>query len=156
MAASFKKNEPQIYTNSTPMAEKLINYIMKNGKKNLARKMYREMLQEVKKQGHMNPQIVVDAAIVNASPQIMVKSKRVGGSVYQVPIEVKPARRLFFACKWMLDAARGKKGKGFAENLAEEILAAYAEQGTAVKKKEESHRMADANKAYAYMAKYVK
>lgn len=104
----------------------------------------------------MNPQVVVDGAIENAAPSVMVKSKRVGGSVYQVPLEVKPQRKLFFACKWMLDAARSKKGKGMAINLAEEILAAYSEQGAAVKKKEEAHRMAEANKAYAYMAKYVK
>lgn len=155
MAASFKKIPLKVYTNSTEKAEKLINYIMKNGKKNVARNIYRQTLSEIKRQGHMNPQIVVDGAIENASPSVMVKSKRVGGSVYQVPLEVKPKRKLFFACKWMLEAARNKSGKMHV-NLAEEILAAYAEQGAAVKKKEEAHRMAEANKAYAYMAKYVK
>jgi small subunit ribosomal protein S7 len=152
----FKKNVPQVYTNSNPTAEKFINYIMRNGKKTVARHIYRETLAEIKKQGHMNPQIVVEGAIQNASPSIMVKSKRVGGSIYQVPLEVKPNRRLFFACKWMLGAAKSKKGNDMPTRLAEEILAAYAEQGAAVKKKEEAHRMADANKAYAYMAKYVR
>lgn len=103
----------------------------------------------------MNPQIVVEGAIERAAPSVMVKSKRVGGAVYQVPLEVRPNKKLFFSCKWMLEAARKKKGE-MAINLAEEIMAAYAEQGAAVKKKEEAHRMAEANKAYAYMAKYVK
>jgi len=86
----------------------------------------------------------------------MVKSKRVGGSVYQVPVEVKANRKVYFACKWILDAARGKKGKPMSKRLSEELLAAYSEQGTAVKKKEDVHRLAEANKAFAYMAKYVK
>jgi small subunit ribosomal protein S7 len=155
MGASYKKPVLKVYTNSTATAEKFINYIMKDGKKNVARNIYRETLAEIKKQGHMNPQIVIEGAIENASPSVMVKSKRVGGAVYQVPLEVRPNKKLFFACKWMLDAARNKKG-GMAINLAEEIMAAYAEQGVAVKKKEEAHKMAEANKAYAYMAKYVK
>lgn len=155
MAASFKKQPLKIYTNSSETAEKFINYIMKNGKKNTARNIYRATLQEIKKQGHMNPQVVVDGAIENAAPSVMVKSKRVGGAVYQVPLEVKANKKLFFACKWMLNAARAKKGS-MAINLAEELMAAYAEQGAAVKKKEEVHKMAEANKAYAYMAKYVK
>ncbi|USN56848.1 MAG: 30S ribosomal protein S7 [Candidatus Peribacteria bacterium] len=155
MGSSYKKQTLTVYTNSTATAEKFINYIMKDGKKNVARNIYRQMLAEIKKQGHMNPQVVVEGAIENAAPSVMVKSKRVGGAVYQVPLEVKQNKKLFFACKWMLDAARNKKGS-MAMNLAEEIMAAYAEQGNAVKKKEEAHKMAEANKAYAYMAKYVK
>jgi small subunit ribosomal protein S7 len=103
----------------------------------------------------MNPQIVVDNAVANASPAVMIKSKRVGWSVYQVPVEVKPGRRLFFACKWILDAARAKSWRPMWLCLADEMLASYAEQGYAVKKKEDSHKMAEANKAYAYMAKYI-
>lgn len=155
MAKKYTKQELFIQPGYSATAEKLINYIMKDGKKTVAKKIYNDMLVEIKKQGHMNPQVVVDGAIENASPQIMVKSKRLGGSIYQVPVEVKPSRRLFFACKWMLNASRGKKGKPMAINLAEEVLAAYSDQWAAVKKKEESHKMADANKAYAYMAKYV-
>jgi len=85
----------------------------------------------------------------------MIKSKRLWGSVYQVPVEVKQSRRLFYAMRWLLDAAKSKKGKPMYKRLAEEILAAYANQWAAVKKKEETHKMADANKAFAYMAKYV-
>ncbi|HCB51298.1 TPA: 30S ribosomal protein S7 [Patescibacteria group bacterium] len=135
--------------------EKIINFIMKSGKKSIAKRIYSDMLQEIKASGHMNPFVVVETAIENASPTIMIKSKRLGGSVYQVPVEVKPAKRLFFAIKWILDAARGKTGKSMSKKLAEEILAAYSSQGYAVKKKEETHKMAEANKAFAYMAKYV-
>ena len=103
----------------------------------------------------MNPAIVVEAAIENASPSLMIKSKRIGGSIYQVPVEVKQHKRLFYSMRWILEAAKSKKGKPMAKSLAEEILAAYSNQGIAVKKKEETHKMAEANKAFAYMAKYV-
>lgn len=134
---------------------KIINFIMKDGKKSVAQKIYNKTLQEIKASGHMNPYVVVEAAIENAAPSIMIKSKRLGGSVYQVPVEVKPAKRLFFSIKWILDAAKSKSGKPMYKKLAEEILAAYSNQGYAVKKKEEAHKMAEANKAFAYMAKYV-
>ena len=128
---------------------------MKNGKKSVAKTIYSNALKEIKVSGHMNPSVVVQAAIENASPNVMIKSKRIGGAVYQVPVEVKPAKRFFFAAKWILDAARSKSGKPMYKKLAEELMAAYANQGTAVKKKEEAHKMAEANKAFAYMAKYV-
>jgi len=134
---------------------KIINFIMKSGKKSVAEKIYNKMLQEIKASWHMNPFIVVEAAIENAAPTIMIKSKRLWGSVYQVPVEVKPAKRLFFSIKWLLDAARSKTGKPMYKKLAEEILAAYSNQWYAVKKKEEAHKMAEANKAFAYMAKYI-
>ncbi|MDR0651592.1 MAG: 30S ribosomal protein S7 [Candidatus Peribacteria bacterium] len=135
--------------------EKLINHLMKNGKKSVAKKIYENALKEIKKSGHMNPAVVVQTAIENASPNVMIKSKRIGGAVYQVPVEVKPAKRFFFATKWILDAARGKTGKAMYKKLAEELIAAYGNQGSAVKRKEEAHKMAEANKAFAYMAKYV-
>jgi small subunit ribosomal protein S7 len=128
---------------------------MKDGKKSVAKRIYSDMLQEIKLSGHMNPDIVVETAIDNASPTLMIKSKRMGGSVYQVPVEVKQNKKLFFAFKWILDAANSKKGKPMYKKLAEEMLAAYSSQGSAVKKKEETHKMAEANKAFAYMAKYM-
>ena len=139
----------------TSNEEKLINHLMKDGKKSVAKRIYSDALKEIKKNGHMNPSVVVQAAIENASPNTMIKSKRIGGAVYQVPVEVKPAKRFFFATKWILDAARGKAGKPMYKKLAEELVAAYGNQGAAVKKKEEAHKMAEANKAFAYMAKYV-
>ncbi len=140
---------------STHKKEKMINFIMKDGKKSVAETIYRKTLQEIKANWHMNPYVVLETALENAAPTIMVKSKRLGGSVYQVPVEIKPAKRLFFSIKWILDAARSKSGKPMYKKLAEEILAAYSNQGYAVKKKEEAHKMAEANKAFAYMAKYV-
>jgi len=134
---------------------KIINFIMKDGKKSVANNIYNDMLQEIKASGHMNPFIVVETAIENASPTIMIKSKRLWGSIYQVPVEVKANKRLFFSIKWLLDAARSKSGKPMYKKLAEEMLAAYSNQWYAVKKKEESHKMAEANKAFAYMAKYI-
>ena len=128
---------------------------MKDGKKSVAKRIYADMLKEIKLSGHMNPDIVVETAIDNASPSLMIKSKRMGGSVYQVPVEVKQDKKLFFAFKWILDATKAKKGKPMYKKLAEEILAAYSNQGAACKKKEETHKMAEANKAFAYMAKYM-
>ena len=128
---------------------------MRNGKKSVARGIYNDMLQEIKVSGHMNPVVVVETAIENASTVIMIKSKRLGGSIYQVPVEVKAHKRLFFAFRWILDSAKGKTGKPMYKKLAEELLAAYSNQGYAVKKKEEAHKMAEANKAFAYMAKYI-
>jgi small subunit ribosomal protein S7 len=140
---------------TNPKIDKIVNFIMKDGKKSVARRIYNDTLKEIKLNGHMNPTIVVETAIENASPSVMIKSKRVGGSVYQVPVEVKPDKRFFFAVKWILDAARNKKGQAMYKKLAEEMLAAYSGQGAAVKKKEETHKMAEANKAFAYMAKYI-
>lgn len=151
----FQKDTTPVSPKTTDRTEKLINYIMKDGKKSIAKKIYADVLAEIKVNGHMNPTIVVETAIENASPSMMVKSKRVGWSIYQVPVEVKPTKRLFFAIKWILDSSRGKKGSPMYKKLAEELLAAYSGQGSAVKKKEETHKMADANKAFAYMAKYI-
>jgi small subunit ribosomal protein S7 len=150
-----KQNKRATLPSSSEKLDKIINYLMKDGKKSVAKKIYSDMLKEVKSSGHMNPQIVVETAIDNASPSMMIKSKRLGWSIYQVPVEVKQNKRLFYAMRWILDAVRTKKGKPMYKKLAEEILAAYSNQGAAVKKKEETHKMADANKAFAYMAKYI-
>ena len=151
----FKKPKSWALVLADHKIEKFVNYLMKDGKKTTARKVFTDTMNEIKLAGHMNPTGVLFTAIENAAPSIMVKSKRVWGSVYQVPVEVKSTRKVYFACKWILDAARGKKGKPMSKRLSEELLAAYSEQGTAVKKKEDVHRMAEANKAFAYMAKYV-
>ncbi len=136
--------------------QKFINYLMKNGKKTVATKIYAMVLKEIKSNGHMNPNAVIDAAIENTSPEIMVKSKRIWGSIYQVPVEVKSNKKLYYAIKRLLESARGKKGKSMYKSLAEEVLAAYAGQGNAVRKKDDAHKMAEANKAFAHMAKYIK
>jgi small subunit ribosomal protein S7 len=154
--AWFKKPKSWALVFADPKVEKFINYLMKDGKKATARKVFTDTMNEIKAAGHMNPKWVLFTAIDNAAPSIMVKSKRVWGSVYQVPVEVNPRRKIYFACTRLLDAARGKKWKPMSKRLSEELLAAYNEQGNAVKKKEDVHKMAEANKAFAYMAKYVK
>jgi len=155
MATKLNKKARTVSPSSSDKLDKIINYLMKDGKKSVAKRIYNDMLKEVKSNGHMNPQIVVETAIDNASPSIMIKSKRLWGSIYQVPVEVKQNKRLFYSMRWILDAVRSKKWKPMYKKLAEEILAAYSNQGTAVKKKEETHKMAEANKAFAYMAKYI-
>jgi len=156
MAKKFKQVSMLVLPDSNEKIEKFINYIMRNGKKLLAKKIFRMTLEEIKKNGHPNPIVVWEQAIENASPQIMVKSKRIGWAVYQIPLEVPAKKRFFYASKWILNAAKSKKWAPMYKKLAEELLAAYSSQGSAVKKKEEAHKMAEANKAFAYLAKYVK
>lgn len=153
---TFKKPAGLFLPSTTERIEKFINFIMLDGKKNVARKIFNDTLEEIKKNGHVNPIAVRESAVDNASPQVMVKSKRVWGAVYQVPLEVPARKRFFYGSKWILDATRAKKGSPMAIRLSEELLAAYSNQGSAVKKKEDVHKMAEANKAFAYMAKYVK
>lgn len=150
MATKLNKKSRTVLPSSSDKLDKIINYLMKDGKKSVAKRIYNDMLKEVKSNGHMNPQIVVETAIDNASPSVMIKSKRLWGSIYQVPVEVKQNKRLFYSMRWILDAVRSKKWKPMYKKLAEEILAAYSNQGTAVKKKEETHKMAEANKAFAH------
>lgn len=154
-----KKAPKQVETTVSyddPRVAKFINYIMRHGKRTVAQKIFADTMKEIQLNGHPNPQAVLETALENAAPDIMVKSKRIGGSIYQVPMEVKPQKKLFFSTKWILDSAKGKKGKPMYKKLAEELLAAYSGQGPAIKRKEEVHKMAEANKAFAYLAKYVK
>lgn len=155
MAGNVKHHDSQNFPFSSEKIDKVINYIMRDGKKSVAKKIFNDVLKEIKINWHMNPIVVVETAIENASPSVMIKSKRLWGSIYQVPVEVKNNKRLFYSMRWIMDAVRSKKGKPTYKKLAEELLAAYSNQWVAVKKKEETHKMADANKAFAYMAKYV-
>lgn len=155
-----KKKSPSssvdMQTINSPRASKFVNYLMQDGKKNIAKKIFAEMMEEIKSAWHVNPQSVWETALENASPTIMTKSKRIWGAVYQVPLEVKAEKRLFFSAIRIINAAKAKKWKPMHKKLAEEVLAAYNNQWNAVKKKEDAHRMAEANKAFAHMAKYIK
>ena len=133
--------------------EKFINQVMRKGKKTIARKIVYGALDIVKTQSKKDPLEIFQKAIENTSPLLQVRSKRVGGATYQVPIEVKPKKRVSLAMKWILAAARAKKGKPMKVKLAEELLAAYKNEGAAVKKKEDTHRMAEANRAFAHFAR---
>lgn len=156
MPKKFKR--PQIFSlpSTNEKIEKFINYIMKDWKKSLARKIFNLTMEEIKKAWHVNPIIIWEQAIENASPNVKVVSKRIWWAVYQIPVEVPARKRFYYASNWILEAARNKKGKPMHVKLAEEILAAYAWSWAAVKKKEDTHKMAEANKAFAYLAKYVK
>ncbi len=129
---------------------KLINYVMERGKKDTARKIVYKVMDELKKDG--DPVALFEQALENASPTVEVRSRRVGGANYQVPREVRPERRLALGLRWMVDAAESTKGKPMHESLLKEIQAAIKGEGAAVTKKETTHRMAEANKAFAHFA----
>lgn len=133
--------------------EKFINHIMLDGKKETARKVVYGAFERIKKSAQVeNPLEVFDMALKNAAPMMEVRSRRVGGANYQVPVEVRPERRAFLAMTWIINAARGGKGTAMEKRLADELMLASKGEGSAVKKKEDTHRMAEANKAFAHFA----
>ena len=132
---------------------KFINCIMERGKKNAARQIVYDAFTTIKEKAKVeDPMIVFDEALRNAGPAMEVRSRRVGGANYQVPREVRPERRNFLSMKWIVEAARAGKGKPMAEKLADEIILASKGEGAAVTKRENTHKMAEANKAFAHFA----
>ncbi|MEN9921465.1 MAG: hypothetical protein RLZZ517_443 [Candidatus Parcubacteria bacterium] len=126
---------------------------MERGKKDIARKIVYQAFEEVKKKAEVeNPLEIFDMALKNAAPVMEIRSRRVGGANYQVPREVRPERRNFLAMTWMIQAAQSKSGTPMYKRLAEELILASKNEGTAVKKKEDTHKMAEANKAFAHFA----
>ena len=130
---------------------RFINTVMWDGKKDTARKLVYGALDLIKAQ-EMDPLETFETAIRNVAPLMEVRSRRVGGANYQVPREVPQQRRVALAYRWLINAARAQKGKPMAERLASEILMAAKNEGSAIKKKDDMHRMADANKAFAHFA----
>jgi small subunit ribosomal protein S7 len=128
----------------------LVNRMMRGGKKSVARAVVYKALDLVEARAKRNPVEVFEQALKNAAPVIEVKPRRVGGSTYQIPIEVEPHRRGSLAMRWILSAARARSGHGMHEKLAAEFLDAAQGQGAAVKKKEDTHRMAEANRTFAH------
>ncbi len=133
---------------------RLINYIMLRGQKETARKIVYGAFDEIKnaKEHGGDPVEIFETALRNAGPQMEVRSRRVGGANYQVPREVRPERRLALGLRWIVSAARGQKGIPTYKALAEELMLAAREEGLAVKKKEDTHKMAEANRAFAHFA----
>lgn len=126
---------------------------MLDGKKSLARTVVYNALDEIKnREGAADPLAVFEMAIQNVSPSVETRSRRVGGANYQVPVEVRPDRRRALAFRWLLKAARAGKGKPMYQKLADELVAASKNEGEAVKKKEDTHKMAEANRAFAHLA----
>jgi len=135
------------------LASKFINCLMWDGKKTTSQRLLYDAFDEVKKQvSNEEPIDVFVQAIENVKPQIEVRSRRVGGAAYQVPMQVNRQRQLALAIRWILLAVREKKGRPTALKLAEEIIAAYKKEGSAMTRRENVHRMADANKAFAHFA----
>lgn len=128
---------------------RFINHLMKEGKKSTAEKVFYAALNEVKKTTKEDPVKIFEQALANASPLLEVASRRIGGANYQIPVEVRPERKFFLAAHWIIEAARRKKGKAMAFKLAEEIIAASKNEGAAIKKKQDTHRIAEANRAFA-------
>ena len=130
----------------------MINYIMDRGKKNAARKIVYGAFDIVQKETKKEPLEIFENAVRNVAPMMEIRSRRIGGANYQVPHEVRPERKLALALRWTIDAAKSKKGKPMARKLADEILAADKNEGDAVRKRENVHKMAEANRAFAHFA----
>ena len=129
---------------------KFMNQIMKSGKKSLAEGIVYGALNEIEAKSKKEPVDVFEKALEEVGPVVEVKARRVGGATYQVPVEVKPARRLSLAIRWLVDAARSRSGMSISRKLFQELLDASNGEGIAVKKKEDTHRMAEANRAFAH------
>jgi len=154
MRRAYKKHKisPDGVYNDVVVSQ-FVNKVMKSGKKTIAQKIVYGAFDIIKEQTKKDPLEVFKAAIDNASPLLEVKPKRIGGATYQVPMEVRGERKLALATKWILDGARAKKGKPMAEKLAQELIDCVNNQGNAIKKKADTHRMAEANKAFAHFAR---
>ncbi len=138
---------------NSKMVSKFINCLMVKGKKNVAQQVFYDAMEEIeKKVKDVNPLEVFEKAINNAKPMIEVRSKRIGGASYQVPMQVNSKRQQSLACRWILVSARSKKGKPMNERLAAELIDAYNETGGAMTMRENVHKMAEANKAFAHFA----
>jgi len=132
---------------------KFINYIMERGKKTVAKGIVYEAMDIISEKTKGDALGIFDAAIKNISPSVEIKGRRVGGANYQVPIAVRPERSFALGCRWLIDAANAKKGKRMAVKLAEELIAAYNNEGNAIKKKQDTYRMAEANRAFAHFSR---
>ena len=133
-----------------PMVTQFVNNLMLSGKKTVAMATFYDAMDKVKERTGEDPHEIWKKALSNATPQVEVRSRRIGGATFQIPTEINPKRRLSIGMKWLIRFARVRSGKGIAEKLAAEIIAASKGEGAAVKRKEDTHRMAESNKAFAH------
>lgn len=133
------------------LVSKFINHVMKNGKKTVAMRIVYDALNIIREKMGTEPYPIFEKAIENVKPKLEVKTKRIGGANYQIPVEVRPERKVTLAIRWILDACRSRKGRPMAEKIADEIMAAYRNEGTAIKTKINVHKMAEANKVFAFI-----
>lgn len=136
------------------LVQRTVNKVMLDGKKSLAETLVYDAIEQAGAKLKKDPLEVFEAAVKNIAPVLEVKSRRVGGATYQIPFEVKGTRQTHLALMWLVASVRSKKGKSFDNLLAEEILNAYNNAGDAFKKKEDTHKMAEANRAFAHLARY--
>jgi small subunit ribosomal protein S7 len=132
---------------------RFINYVMRDGKKTIAEKIVYKAFDLIREQTKEDPIVVFEKAISNTAPLLEVVSRRIGGANYQIPIEVKPDRKFILGAKWIIEVAKNKKGKPMYQKLAEEIIAAYKNEGDAIRKKQDMHKVAEANRAFAHFIK---
>lgn len=135
---------------NSKVVTKFINCIMRDGKKSKAEKIVYQAMEELAKNTSEEPLAAFEKAINNVKPEVEVKPRRVGGATYQVPIEVDPRRQLILAIRWIIASARARSEKGMVKRLSAELIDAYNNRGGAIKKKEDTHRMAEANRAFAH------
>jgi len=141
--------QPDMRYNSVQI-QTMVQHVMKRGKKSTAVRVIYDAMDLVKERTQKNPMEVFDAALKNVSPAIKVRPRRVGGATYQVPMEVAADRRLTLALRWILGAATERGGKSFADKLASELIDASNETGAAIRKRDETHKMAEANRAFSH------
>lgn len=151
---SLKRVLPADRLYDSVLVTKMINKVMWGGKKRLAENLVYKAMEQASVKAKKEPMEVFEEAIKNVSPQVQVRSKRIGGANYQVPMEVKGDRKVHYAMIWIIESARNKKGQSFDKKLANELVAAYQNEGDAIKKKQDTHQMAEANKAFAHFARY--
>ncbi|MFA6422699.1 MAG: 30S ribosomal protein S7 [Candidatus Buchananbacteria bacterium] len=132
---------------------KFINYIMERGKKEIAKKIVYDAIDLISLKTKLDPIEVFEQGLRNVSPSVEIRGKRVGGANYQVPVAVRSERSFTLGCRWLIAAAKAKKGKKMAEKLAEELINAYNNEGSAIKKKQDTYRMAEANRAFAHFSR---
>ena len=148
--SSSKQNTSLDAKYKSPIIPKLINSLMYDGKKTIAEKIVYDAIEKIKSKSKDEPLTIFNQAITNIKPTVEVRSRRVGGATYQVPVEVKSKRSQALAIRWLIDASRKRKDKKMSDKLFNEIFDAYQKRGSAIKKKEDTHKMAESNKAFAH------
>jgi small subunit ribosomal protein S7 len=151
-SAPKRKIDGDIKYNDTDIA-KFINYVMRQGKKSIAQNIVYNAFDIIKEKTKQDPRHVFNKALKRVSPLLEVRGRRIGGANYQIPYQVRGDRRFTLGCRWLIEAAKERKGEPMKVKLAEEIIAAAEGEGSAVKKKDNIHRMAEANKAFAHFAR---
>ncbi len=150
-AAKRKIKPDSQYSNI--LIAKFINYIMRQGKKSIAQKIVYDAFATIKEKTNKNPVEIFDGAVKNVSPLLEVRGRRIGGANYQIPYPVRGERRHALAFRWLIAAAKARKGMPMSQRLARELIDAYNKEGAAIKKREDVHKMAEANKAFAHFAR---